>query len=202
MIQEWWNAFVQWFNSTDGRAIFTGTIMPFVAILAAGIIAAAVARGSTKRLIAQQNRQYKASAVAALISAGQRTAIWSALPEPEREHLDRQYSEAEVRVRLLPMAGAGLAADWSAHETSVMKKNSVNYTFQGEQDVKAYQDGLIAWQKRPSRAKKLFAQDLATWQFDDSAADEQLVTKQREWAAEQSATTTPLPKAAADVKKS
>jgi len=74
MIQEWWNAFIQWFNSADGQRIVTGTILPFVAILAAGIIAAAIARRSIKRLLAQQERRYAASQVAALIASGRKAA--------------------------------------------------------------------------------------------------------------------------------
>ena len=185
MVLEWWNDIVRWFNSDDGQAVFVGAIVPFVAILLGGIIAGAIARGSTKRLIDQRDREHKASAVAALIASGRRAASWSTLSAQEKEHVDLQTSQAEVAIRLLPLSGAALAADWAAHQLASMKKNSANYSFQAEQDLVDFQDGLIAWQNKPNQAKKLFAQDLAAWKYDSSIPEDELITKQREWAAAQ-----------------
>lgn len=185
MVLEWWNDIVRWFNSDDGQAVFVGAIVPFVAILLGGLVAGAIARGSTKRLIDQRDREHKASAIAALIASGRRAASWSTLSAQEKEHVDNQASQAEVAIRLLPLSGSALAADWAAHQLATMKKNSVNYSFQAEQDLVDFQDGLIAWQNRPGLAKKLFAQDLAAWKYDSAVPEDELVTKQREWAAAQ-----------------
>lgn len=188
MVQQWWNDIVRWFNSDGGQTVVTSAIIPFIAIVVGGVVAGLIARSAIKRLIAQQDREQKATAVATLIAAGRRAATWSTLSAPEKDHVDHQSTEAEVRVRLLPVLGATLAADWSAHQLATMKKNSTNYSFQAEQDLADFQDGLIAWQSKPARAKKLFAQDLATWKYETPAvptADEQLATKQREWSASQ-----------------
>ena len=80
---------------------------------------------------------------------------------------------------------ACLAADWSAHKLASMKRNSANYTFQAEQDLVEFQDGLIAWHARPSQAKKLFAADIADWKYEGGPIEDDLVVKQREWAAQQ-----------------
>ena len=185
MVLQWWNVIVHWFNSTDGRSIVVNAILPFLAILVGALLAAAIARGSVKRLIAQRDREYKSAAVAALISGGRKAAAWSTLSAQEKEHVEHQLSEAEVRVRLLPMSGASLAAEWAAHHLTSMKKNSANYSFQADQDLVDFEDGLIAWQEKPARAKKLFAQDLASWKYDSTIAEDELITKQREWAAQQ-----------------
>lgn len=185
MVLQWWNVIVHWFNSTDGRSIVVNAILPFLAILVGALLAAAIARGSVKRLIAQRDREYKSAAVAALISGGRKAAAWSTLSAQEKEHVEHQLSEAEVRVRLLPMTGASLAAEWAAHHLTSMKKNSANYSFQADQDLVDFEDGLIAWQEKPARAKKLFAQDLAAWKYDSTIAEDELITKQREWAAQQ-----------------
>ena len=182
---EWWNDIVQWFNSDDGRAVVSGAILPFLAIVVAGVVAALIARGAIKRLMAQQNRLAQATAIAALIASGRRAAVWNTLSAFEREHVEHQWSEAEVRVRLLPLAGATLAADWAAHQLVSMKKNSASYSFQAEQDLADFRDGLIAWQDKPTRARKLFAQDLAAWKYEAGTAEDDLVVKQREWAAQQ-----------------
>lgn len=195
MLLEWWKDIVRWFSSDDGFAVVTGAILPFVAILAGGIIAGLIARGAVKRLMAQQDRQAKASAVASLIASGRKAAAWNSLSAQEKEHVEHQTSEAEVRVRLLPVLGASLAADWAAHHIASMKKNSANYSFQADQDLADLQDGLVAWHAKPARAKKLFAADLAAWKYDEGVPEDELARKQREWAAQQETTafqTTPL----------
>ena len=185
MLLEWWNNIAHWFNSYEGRKVVTDAILPFFAILVGGLIAAAIARGSVKRLLAQQDRRFKSSAVETLIAAGRKAAAWSTLTAQEKEHVERQVSEAEVRVRMLPDSGASLAADWAALKLAAMKRNSASYSFQADQDLLDYQDGLIAWHAKPSLAKKLFAQDLAAWKYDGGAVEDDLVVKQREWAAKQ-----------------
>lgn len=200
MLEAWWNDIVRWFSSYDGR-VTLGAVVPVVAILVAGIVATLIARGSIKRLISQQEREQKASAIAALIASGRRAASWSTLSAAEKDHVDHQTSEAEVRVRLLPVAGSALAADWAAHQLTTMKANSANYSFQAEQDLSDFQDGLIAWHAKPARARKLFAQDLAAWKYEAAAPPvDDLASKQQAWNASQkaddhSATTTVLPTA-------
>jgi hypothetical protein len=204
MIQQWWSDIVRWFNSDAGQTVVTSAIIPFLAILVGAIIAGLIARSSIKRLLAQQDREHKAAAVAALIASGRNAASWSSLSAQEKNHLEHQVSEAEVRVRLLPVAGAGLAADWAAHLLDAMKRNSATFTFQAEQDLVDFQDGLIAWQSKPSRARKLFAQDLAAWKYASATpAEDEMTVKQREWAAGQaSPTTTPAASATADTQVS
>lgn len=191
MIVDWWNDIVRWVGSDDGWQIVSGAILPFLAILIAGLLAAAIARGSTKRLIAQQDRQHKAAAVASLITAGRKAATWAALAASEKDHFDHMASEAEVRVRLLPVYGAGLAADWAAHHLAALRHNSANFSFQAEQDLVDLQDGLIAWQNKPRKARRLFAQDLAAWKYETPSAEDELVAKQREWAAQQAEAAVP-----------
>ena len=186
MLLEWWKDIVRWFSSDAGWTVVSGAILPFIATLTGGIVAGLIARSAIKRLIAHQDREAKASAVAALIASGRKAAAWSSLSAQEKEHIEHQTSEAEVRVRLLPVLGASLAADWSAHHIAAMKKNSANYSFQADQDLADLTDGLIAWQARPARAKKLFAADLAAWRYDEGIPEDELVRKQREWASQQS----------------
>jgi len=199
MLLEWWNDIVEWFSSRDGSAVFYGAILPFLAIIVGGVVASLIARGSVKRLIAHHDREHKSAAVAALIAAGRRAAEWNTLSLQEKDHVDHQSSEAEVRVRLLPVAGASLAADWAAHRLSTLRKNSANYSFQAEQDLADFQDGLVSWQTKPGKARKLFAEDLAAWKYASLVPEDDLLAKQREWASQQEPEhTAVLPRAATD----
>jgi hypothetical protein len=182
-MQQWWNSFLSWITSDEGFRILSATVLPFLAILIAGILAAAIARSAVKRMLRQHDRELQIAAVSALVGAGRKATVWSSLPANEKEHVDTQASEAEVRVRLLPVAGATLAADWAVHQLREMKKNSANFSFQAEQTFEEYRDRLIEWQHHPKRAKRLFKDDLERWRFEQTQTPDPLVSDQQEWAA-------------------
>jgi hypothetical protein len=178
---QWWNDIQAWFISATGSKIFLDAILPFVAIVLAGVIAAGIGRASARRMIEQQDRTHTGAAVIALIVVGRKAAIWSSLGGDEKQHVDSLLSEADIRVRLLPVNGAHLAADWAAHELNAMKKNSATFSFQAEQSLIDYRDRLLSWQAKPRRARKLFSSDLSEWKYDDDSSAS-VVSQRQEWA--------------------
>ncbi len=188
----WWNDIVAWFNSASGSRIFLSAILPFVAIVVAGVVAAAIGRGATKRILDHQDRELKGAAIIALIVVGRKASIWSSLGSDEKQHVDSLMSEADIRVRLLPVSGANTAADWAAHQLGDMKKNSASFSFQAEQTFVDYRDRLLDWQNKPGRAKKLFASDLQQWRYEDESP---AATPTQEWtpAPATPTATTPTP---------
>lgn len=182
---QWWNQFITWLSTDAGRVVIQNGVIPFVAIVIAGVVAALIGRAASKRILAFQDRELKAAAVMALISAGRKATVWSSLGGDEKQRVDNQLHEADIRVRLLPLNGTNAAADWAAHEIAKMKKNSSSFSFQAEQSFVDYRDRLLEWQSKPKRARKLFAYDLEQWRYEDAAADKNLVEKQQEWAATQ-----------------
>jgi hypothetical protein len=190
----WWNDFVAWLNSADGSRVFSGAVLPFVAIVLAGIIAALIGRGFAKRVVDHQDRELKGAAIMALIVVGRKASIWSSLGADEKQHIDSLMSEADIRVRLLPVAGANTGADWAAHQLNDMKKNSASFSFQAEQTFIDYRDRLLDWQNKPGRARKLFSSDLQQWRYDDESPAS---TPVQEWtpapvSTPAAGTTTPL----------
>ncbi|MFW8745539.1 hypothetical protein, partial [Mesorhizobium japonicum] len=167
----WWNDLLDWIRSADGKLVIVDAIIPFVAIVVAGIIGAAIGRGATRRLVRQRAHETRASAVTALIQAGQDAAKWHSQSAAAKEHAAHLASEADVRVRLLPISGAGLAADWATHQLTEMRTNSVSYSYAADQTFAEYRDRLVLWLHRPGRAKKLFESDLRRWQYDDQGPD-------------------------------
>lgn len=146
--------------------MLSGAIIPATAIVVAGAIAALIGRGSTKRLITLHQREALTAAIGGFLLAGRRAAAWNSLGDIERAQLDHLAAEAETRIRLLPIAGAGLAATWAAHELSAMKRDSAGFQFQAQQTLAEYRDRLVAWSEKPRSAKKLFGADLERWQFE------------------------------------
>ncbi|GAB3140409.1 hypothetical protein [Marisediminicola antarctica] len=187
---ELWNDFLGWFESADGERMMGNVIIPFVAILVAGVVAALIGRGSTKRLITLNDRENRVSAVATMIGAARRASVWNTLSVPEQQHADHVASEADVRVRLLAVPGSSLAADWAAHEIASMKRDSVSFSFQAEQSLIEFRDRMVTWQGKPGRAKKLFKNDLDLWAYEDSKNKNDIVAQQQAWAAAQVASET------------
>ena len=87
---QWWNDFVDWFYSEDGQRILVSVVIPFVAIVVAGFVAALIGRGATRRLVAQRDHETRAAAVTALISAGQNAARWHSQSPAAREHAEKR----------------------------------------------------------------------------------------------------------------
>ncbi|WP_423923377.1 hypothetical protein ACPEEZ_04885 [Frigoribacterium sp. 2-23] len=199
---QWWNSFVEWVSSDQGWRIISSAIIPFVAIVVAGVIAASIGRAATKRVISHAEDEAKAAAVAGLITAARKAAIWSSLGTEERAYADHLAQEAEVRLRLLPAAGAGSAASWAEHELADIKRNSVTFSFQAEQSLADFRDRLVEWQNRPSKAKKLFRYDLERWKYEEADVDKGLDARQKAWDADRAAgkttaaTATPAPSSA------
>ena len=184
---QWWNDFLDWLNSTEGARLLSTTVIPFIAIVVAGIIAALIARGSITRLFAKQERAQRASAIEALIAVGEKASQWSGLSGQTRDHFEAQTSVASIRVRLLPSAGAAMASAWAEYQLAEIKRNSANFSVQADQGYAEYRDRLIEWHHRPSRARKLFVNDLERFRLDSANDDTGLIERQRRWKAEQQA---------------
>lgn len=194
---QWGNDLLEWLASDEGSRVLSGAIIPALAIIVAGIIAGLIGRGSTKRVIAQYNRDALTAAVQGLVLAGRKAAGWNAIGTVERVQVDHLIGEAETRIRLLPVAGAALAANWAAHQLEDMKRNSAGFSFQAQQTLAEYRDRLIAWSEKPRSAKKLFGADLERWKYEADPTEQQLVAEQARWEAEhtperESASVTPV----------
>ncbi len=183
---QWWNSFVDWFWSADGQQFVTGTVLPFFAVLVAGFMGAAIGRSATRRLVVQRDRETRAAAVAALVTSATHAATWHSQSAAAKDHSQQLAAAADIQVRLLPISGAAMAADWAAHELADMRVNSVSFSFQAEQSLREYRERLVEWVAHPRRAKKLFGLDLERWKYETESVDP-IVADQQRWAAEQTA---------------
>jgi len=162
----WGNEILAWLASDEGWRVLSGAIIPALAIIVAGIIAALIGRGAVRRLIRQHDRDALTAAVGGFVLAGRRAAQWHELDVIERDRTDHLVAEAETRIRLLPISGAGMAASWAAHELESMKRDSSGFRFQAQQTLAEYRDRLVAWSEKPRSAKKLFGADLERWKYE------------------------------------
>jgi hypothetical protein len=182
---QWFNDFLAWLDSYPGQRLLSGVILPFVAILLAGIIGALIGRGATRRLVAQRDHETRVAAVTALVTAGQQAAKWGSLTASGKEHAEELAARADITVRLLPLPGTELVADWAAHQVAAMRTNSVSYSFQADQTVGEYVDRLAEWLHHPRRAKKLFSADLERWRYETPSESTGVLVEQQRWADQQ-----------------
>ncbi|HWL01920.1 MAG TPA: hypothetical protein VNQ52_06050, partial [Microbacteriaceae bacterium] len=90
-----------------------------------------------------------------------------------------------VRLRLLPIAGADLAAEWSQSMISTIKRNSAALIDEAERGLTDLENGLILWYRRPALAKKQFKNELPYLRNDITSLDHDLIARQKQWQATQ-----------------
>lgn len=158
---QWWNDFVSWFYSEQGQRVLYGAVVPFVAILTAGVLAAWISRSSVKRTLAKHDAELTRAAVGALINSARTAAHWHSLSGAEQAVADRAAGDADTQLRLLPVAGAPLAADWASQEIHAFKRASVNFARGVDGSLAQFRSRLTAWHDRPRRARKIFEAGLS-----------------------------------------
>jgi hypothetical protein len=182
---QWWNDFVDWLTSPAAQpAVFNAAVLA-VAVIVSGLLAAWIARGALKGLLSRTDRQQKASAIAALVDAATEASVWNSLTPAEQVLSDRAVGQADIMVRLLPIKGAGVAANWAGHQLAEMKRASATFGYQLDPAIAEFRDRLIEWQNNPRRARKIFQSDLERWRFENTDGDRSLVAQQDAWVAQQ-----------------
>jgi len=178
-----WHVVADWLLSPGGQTIMTTVALPFAAILFAGLLSVLIARASSTRVMQHRDGAEKAAAIAALLAVSRRTTAWTGLAATERDHLDYQLTEATVRLRLLPIAGADLAAEWAGHQIAAIKRNSAALVAEAERGLVALEDGLILWHRRPAQAKRRFTDEIDYLRAGTASVDADLVARQKQWQA-------------------
>jgi hypothetical protein len=138
-----------------------------------------------KGLLSRSDREQKASAIAALVDAATEASVWNSLTPQEQVMSDRAVGQADILVRLLPIKGSGAAANWASHQLAEMKRNSATFGYQLDPAIAEFRDRLIEWQNSPSRARRIFQNDLERWRFETTSPEQKLVAEQDSWVAHQ-----------------
>lgn len=169
---QWWSDFVQWIQTADGyRAVFLAVIV-LLSVVIGVVITAAVFRSAIARLIRQQDHERKNAVIATLIDAAVDASAWNVLSQTERILSDRASAQAETHLRLLPVKGSGVAANWAAHELADLKHSSATGGYQTQASVGEFRDRLVLWRDKPGRARKAFLADLERWRFSETSRPE------------------------------
>ena len=164
--------------------IFSAIVL-IVAIIVASLLAAWIARGAIARLLAQHDRELRAAAIGSIVDAATEASVWNSLTPQEQVMNDRAVGMADIQIRLLPIKGSSIAADWAAHQLAELKRTSATFGYQLEPALVEFRDRLIDWQKKPSRARKIFQGDLDRWKTQNTSTEKNLLAEQDAWVAQQ-----------------
>jgi len=182
---QWWNDFISWLaSSTSQSTVFTAVVL-FLAVLAAGLIAAWISSAAIRRVVAQRDREAKAAAIAALVDAATEASVWNSLTPQEQVLADRAVGQADIVVRLLPIRGSDVAANWAAHQLHELKRASATFGYQLDPAVVEFRDRLLEWQRHPGRTRRQFQNDLDRWRTQRQEPDHGAIDAQDTWVAEQ-----------------
>ena len=182
---QWWNDFVDWFTATSNQPVIFSAVVLIVAIIVASLLAAWISRSAIKRLLAQHDRDLKSAAIGTLVDAATEASVWNSLTPQEQVMNDRAVGMADIQVRLMPVKGSSLAADWAAHQLAELKRTSATFGYQLEPALIEFRDRLIEWQKKPSRARKIFQEDIERWKSQNNSSEKNLLADQDAWVAQQ-----------------
>ncbi|TFC53150.1 hypothetical protein E3T37_08535 [Cryobacterium sp. TMT2-10] len=182
---QWWNSFVSWLTAASNQAVVFGAVVLILSIVVASLLAAWVSRGAVRSLLAQHDRELKASVIGTLVDAATEASVWNSLTPQEQVMADRAVGQADVQLRLLPIKGASVAANWAAHQLAELKRTSATFGYQLEPALLEFRDRLIEWQSKPSRTRKVFQSDLDRWKVANTTSEKSLLAEQDAWAAQQ-----------------
>ncbi len=182
---QWWNDLISWLTSNSARPTVLAAVVLFVAVLAAGLLAAWIASAAIRRVVEQRDREAKTAAIAALVDAATEASVWNSLTPQEQVLADRAVGQADILVRLLPIKGSDVAANWAAHQLHELKRASATFGYQLDPAVAEFRDRLLEWQRRPSRTRKQFQNDLTRWRSQRQEPEQAAVAAQDAWVAEQ-----------------
>jgi hypothetical protein len=180
-----WNDFVSWISNSHNEPVVFATAILLIGIIVSGLLAAWIARGTVRGMLERSERQQKAAAITALVDAATEASVWNSLTPGEQILSDRAVGQADIQVRLLPVKGAVIAANWASHQLADMKRNSATFGYQLDPVVAEFRDRLVEWQNKPSSAKRIFSGDLERWSFESRTPTGEIEAQQDKWVAQQ-----------------
>jgi len=182
---DFWNNFVIWLTAVSTEPVVFSAVLFLLALIVASAVSALIFRATLRRMINQRDREIRTAAIATLVDAATEASVWNSLTPQEQVMSDRAIGQADIQVRLLPVKGSAVAANWSAHQLAELKRTSATFGYQLEPALLEFRDRLIDWQKHPARARKIFQGDLDRWILQNSHSDKSLLSEQEAWVAQQ-----------------
>ncbi|RNE59132.1 hypothetical protein [Cryobacterium tepidiphilum] len=180
---QWWNSFVQWFTDADSLPVLFGAVV----LVVASVLATWASRSAIKSLVRQRDREQQAAVIATLVDAAIEMSSWNSLSPQEQLLVDRAAGQADIQLRLLPVRGSALAAEWASHQLAEIRLTSGAFGYQSDAVLHEFRDRLLDWQAKPGKTRKVFQSDLERWQSQGTTrpSPAALLGEQEDWTPRQ-----------------
>jgi hypothetical protein len=170
-----------WISDPDNFGALVAVASTLVALILGLIIGGIIISNNAAKQQRTMDEHAKSVVIADVLDCTNEVSIWGQLSPAGQAASDRAVSRADIRLRVLPVQGAGAVADWAGHQLNEMKRNSTTGA-PLQTVVDQFRDRLVLWLYNPKRAAKQCARDLERWAFVAGPAPEP--TGRRKPAAE------------------
>ena len=154
-----------WFADPSNFGTLVSAATSIVALILGLIIGGVIVSSQAGKQTRTADEHAKASVVADVLDATTQLAIFASLPAAAQVASDRAVARADVRLRVLPVQGAGNVADWTGHQLNELKRASSVGVTAAQTTLDIVRDRLVLWIYNPKRAAKQCQRDLERWSF-------------------------------------
>jgi DNA polymerase-3 subunit gamma/tau len=154
-----------WFVDPSNFGTIVSAATSIVALILGLIIGGMIVSSQSGKQTRTADEHAKASVVAEVLDATTELAVFASLPPAAQAASDRAVARINVRLRVLPVQGAGSVADWTGHQLNELKRASSVGVTAAQTTLDLLRDRLVLWIYNPKRAAKQCQRDLERWSF-------------------------------------
>ena len=159
-----------WFADPSNFGTLVSAATSIVALILGLIIGGMIVSSQSGKQTRTADEHAKAAVVAEVLDATTELAVFASLPAAAQAASDRAVARADVRLRVLPVQGAGNVADWTGHQLNELKRASSVGVTAAQTTLDVVRDRLVLWIYNPKRAAKQCQRDLERWSFVSTGA--------------------------------
>ena len=157
---------VAWFTNPDNFGTVLSVGVTLLALILGLVIGGVIVSSQSRKQQRTADELAKSNVVADALDATIDIAAWSSLSPAAQAQVDRTIARVDVRLRVLPVQGAGAIADWTGHQLAELKRVSgVGGGAAAQTTLDLFRDRLVLFIYNPKRASKLCERDLERWAF-------------------------------------
>lgn len=154
-----------WFADPNNFGTLVSAATSIVALILGLIIGGVIVSSQAGKQTRTADEHAKATVVAEVLDATTELAVFASLPAAAQAASDRAVARADVRLRVIPVQGAGSVADWTGHQLNELKRASSVGVTAAQTTLDTVRDRLVLWIYNPKRAAKQCQRDLERWSF-------------------------------------
>jgi hypothetical protein len=159
-----------WFADPNNFGTLVTAATSIVALILGLIIGGMIVSSQAGKQTRAADEHAKASVVAEVLDATTELAVFASLPAAAQAASERAVARVDVRLRVLPVQGAGSVADWTGHQLNELKRASSVGVTAAQTTLDVVRDRLVLWIYNPKRAAKQCQRDLEKWSFVSTGA--------------------------------